>query len=170
MDLKKIAIIAIVAMSWGPIKADDDIETKQETIVEHINSNSDSIVFIIQPKEMDARIAPTFESNIESKKSTTDNQQKINGKTRVGGYRIQVFSDNNAHTAKSEAQTKASNISSRFPQYRTYIVYNSPYWRLKVGDFLSEEEAYEAIQELKRAFPAYGKEMRIVRDWVSVTE
>lgn len=88
----------------------------------------------------------------------------------MAGYRVQVFSDNNVRTAKSEARTKSRNISARFPQYKTYVMYTSPYWRLKVGDFRNKQEADDAAEELRRAFPAYSKEIRVVRDRINITE
>lgn len=84
------------------------------------------------------------------------------------GYRVQVFSDNNPRTAKNEARSKSRNISSRLPQYRTYVVYTSPYWRLKVGDFRTQAEAEAAAEELKNVFPSYSKEIRVVRDKVNL--
>lgn len=89
---------------------------------------------------------------------------------KMGGYRIQVFSDNNARTAKSEARTRARNISAQFPQYPTYVVYSSPYWRLRVGNFRTQEEANQAAHELKEAFPRYSREIRVVRDRVVISD
>ncbi len=84
------------------------------------------------------------------------------------GYRIQVFSDNNARTAEREAHSKAAAISESFPQWGTYITYDSPYWRLRVGDFQTYEDATDAVMELKNAFPAYRRELRVVRDRIRI--
>lgn len=86
------------------------------------------------------------------------------GRQRVGGYRVQMFLDNNASTAKANARRKASEVSSRFPEMRTYVTYNAPYWRLRVGDFRSQSEANEAAAKLRAAFPGSAKEIRVVRD------
>ncbi len=86
----------------------------------------------------------------------------------AGGYRIQVFSDNNPRTAKREAHAKAEAIGAAFPQWGTYISYDSPYWRLRVGDFRSYDDATHAVVELKNAFPAWRKELRVVRDKIRV--
>lgn len=83
---------------------------------------------------------------------------------RTGGYRVQVFLDNNPSTAKSTARSRANAISSRFPEMRTYVTYNSPYWRLRVGDFRTHAEAAAAAEELRQAFPRSAKEIRVVRD------
>ncbi|MDE7238043.1 MAG: SPOR domain-containing protein [Paramuribaculum sp.] len=47
---------------------------------------------------------------------------------------------------------------------RTYVTYNSPYWRLRVGDFRTQAEAAAAAEELRQAFPRSAKEIRVVRD------
>ena len=88
---------------------------------------------------------------------------------KMGGYRIQVFSDNNSRTAKSEARSRARDISAQFPQYATYVVYNSPYWRLRVGNFRTQEEANAAAHSLKAAFPAYSREIRVVKDTITLS-
>ena len=51
---------------------------------------------------------------------------------------------------------------------RTYVTYTSPYWRLKVGDFRTQREAQAAVDQIRQAFPSYGKEIRVVRDRVNL--
>lgn len=82
------------------------------------------------------------------------------------GYRIQAFSANNAQAAKANATKRAKAIAMRFPQYRAYITYKAPAWRLRIGDFTSQHEAQKAMQLMKRAFPNYA--FTIVRDRISV--
>lgn len=105
--------------------------------------------------------------NIEELKAQTEAENTQSQQVRSSGWRIQVFSDSNQRSAKGEARAKSRNISSRFPQYRTYVTYNSPYWRLRVGDFKSQSEANEAADEIKQAFPSYAKEIRVVRDRIN---
>ena len=105
--------------------------------------------------------------NPEEVKTLLDADASQSQKVKSAGWRIQVFSDSNQQSAKGEARAKSRNISSRFPQYRTYVTYNSPYWRLRVGDFTTQSEAVEAAEEIKRAFPSYSKEIRVVRDRIN---
>ena len=86
----------------------------------------------------------------------------------VQGYRVQVFSDNNAHTAKTAAQAMQKKVAGRFPQYRSSIRYTAPYWRVRVGDFKTAAEANSAAAAIKRAFPAQSSEIRVVRERVYV--
>lgn len=89
---------------------------------------------------------------------------ETSSRQRSSGYRVQVFLDNNPSTAKGTARSRANSISARFPELRTYVTYNSPYWRLRVGDFRTQAEATAAAEELRRAFPRSAKEIRVVRD------
>lgn len=87
---------------------------------------------------------------------------------KTGGYRVQVFSDNNPKTAKGEARSKAKEIGETFPQLNTYVVFTAPYWRLRVGDFRTQEEADNCAIQIKKAFPGFAKEVRVIRDRINV--
>ena len=83
------------------------------------------------------------------------------------GYRIQVFSDRNQRTAKGEALTKERSIKEAFPEMGTYITYDAPSWRLRVGDFRTRDEAVIRLGELREMFPGYAGEMIIVVDVIN---
>ena len=84
------------------------------------------------------------------------------------GYRIQVFDDNNPRSARSSAASYKNRVESAFPAYRAYVSFNSPYWRVKVGDFRSRAEAESAQAEIRRAFPELKAYIRIVRDRINI--
>ena len=87
---------------------------------------------------------------------------------KVQGYRIQVFSGNDQRTAKDEAFRKEKAIKEVFPNLATYVIYVAPFWRLRVGDYNSYEEAYYMRRQLMQAFPSYGKEMYPVKEDVRI--
>lgn len=87
---------------------------------------------------------------------------------KIQGYRTQVFSGNNQRMSKDEAFQKEKEIKKLFPNVPTYVTYNAPFWRLRVGDFRSHEEAYRMQRLLMEAFPAYGKEMYIVKEEIKL--
>lgn len=139
-------------------------------IVDHIRAGrvhtiniSDSLLMLLQPAAVATPQEPD-EQQPEAEERQTP--AAVQGKTI--GYRVQVYSDNNVRTAKNAARSKQRSVASRFPAYRTYVTFNSPYWRLKVGDFRTMQEANEAAEELKRAFPESSKEIRVVRDRINV--
>ena len=87
--------------------------------------------------------------------------------SRGVGFRIQAYSDNQS-TAKSAAQQRARDIAMKFPQYRSYISYKAPSWRLRIGDFKTRQEAQEALRRIKSVYPKYAREMVIVRDHINI--
>lgn len=87
---------------------------------------------------------------------------------KIQGYRAQVFSGNNQRKSKDEAFRKEKEIKELFPDVPTYVTYNAPFWKLRVGDFRSHEEAYQMMRRLMAAFPDYAKEMYIVKEEVKI--
>lgn len=163
--MKSIAFTLMLLTAAPLIKA----ETEVVTIVDHITSGNSNVVN--QPEKLLKRLLPVttpVEDEIKDREKDEQTARPVNG--RMAGYRVQVFSDNNARTAKNEARSKQRVISSRFPNYQTYVMYTSPYWRLKVGDFKTQKEANAAADELRKAFPSYSKEIRVVRDRVNIHE
>lgn len=164
----------VLACAALPSKADSP------SIVNAIEN--DSIIVINQPEALLKRVSvtdsnsqeeetqgPTTPENISGaeKNSLEASSEPVSGTLKSAGYRVQVFSDNNARTAKSEARAKAQAIQGRLPHYRTYVVYQSPYWRLKVGDFVTRTDAENAADEIKKIFPAYAREVRVVKDRIN---
>lgn len=85
------------------------------------------------------------------------------GERTVPGFRIQIYSNNTQKRAKEEAQQRAATINAYDEELTAYITFNSPFWRVRVGDFLNYEDAVAKLRELKAAFPRY-EDMRIVKD------
>lgn len=91
--------------------------------------------------------------------------QTIQG--RSVGYRIQVYNDGSAN-AKANAQSRARTIAMKFPQYRTYITYNAPTWRLRLGDFKNQGDAQAALSRIRSVFPQFAGTMMLVKDNINV--
>jgi hypothetical protein len=52
----------------------------------------------------------------------------------------------------------------------TYVTSSAPFWRLKVGDFQTFQEARTILLELRKSFPSYGREMSVVKDRIKVIQ
>lgn len=83
------------------------------------------------------------------------------------GYRVLVFDDNNPRTAHTQASTRQGQVQTAFPQWRAYVSFNSPYWQVRVGDFLTRVEAEAAMGEIREAFPWATPYLRIVRERIN---
>lgn len=71
----------------------------------------------------------------------------------LDGYRIQLFSGSGAK-AKTEAQQTKQKFTAAFPLEKVYVVYNAPFWRVRVGDFRFRSEALPLLEKVKKQFPS----------------
>lgn len=104
----------------------------------------------------DPRLDLLMKKQIEINEVTTRNSRRT-----APGYRIQVISTNN-RTKAMEAKTK---IYQRFPELKAYLMYQSPFFKVKVGNFVEREEAESYLQDIQQLFPAT---IYVVRDIVEV--
>lgn len=138
----------------------DSIPAARGTIVDSINAGD--LIFIDQPASLNQRLKCQSEPVKTTSVSTSGTAHAR------AGYRIQVFDDNNPRTARQQAQGTKAMIQRRFPQYNCYVSFESPYWRVRCGDFRTRAEAEAAMSEIKRAFPALSRSLHLVRDRVNV--
>lgn len=172
------SVFAIVILILG--MASSKAVAQQLNVIDNIQR--DSIITVVQPAALAHRLyeRQSTVKNVADEKPAAVSQTReatvaeqpgnVSAGTvqRVAGYRVQVFSDNNAATAKNEARAKARAIGDAMPQYHTYITFEAPFWRLRVGDFRSRQDAEDAADEVKRLFPKYSREVRVVRDRVNI--
>lgn len=123
------------------------------------------VVTVVVPQEL-KRFLTSSETDASSESKTVEKPSVSKQNTRVG-YRVQVYDDNNVRTAKSQAQERKAMIERRFPELQTYIQFNSPYWKVKVGDFRTHSEAEAAMEAIRTVFPSISSQLRIVRDRIN---
>lgn len=70
-------------------------------------------------------------------------------KPQIDGFRIQLFFDSD----KAAVQDAKNRFVSKFPTVDTYIIFNAPYFILKVGDFRTRLEAEKIKVEVEAEFP-----------------
>jgi hypothetical protein len=167
---KAIVLAMMLAYGAGQAAATDtyaDTDSiRHSNVVSIVDSiNCGGTVSISQPAAFDAIMKRTATAN----GATANGLSQQHVATRAG-YRIQVFDDNNPRTARAQAQAKEAQMLATFPQWRTYLTFNSPYWQLKVGDFRTRVEAEAAMVNIRDAFPSLSGHMRLVREKINITE
>jgi len=158
----RILTVAILLASVGGVTATQPSDTTTLPIIAELSEGS---VTVVLPAALKARLAGTKAEQDDTE--TPAANTATNRNTSRVGFRVQIFDDNNVRTAKREAQTRKNQIESRFPEYRAYVSFNSPYWRVKVGDFHSRSEAEAAMGAIRQAFPSMGNQLRVVRDRIN---
>lgn len=79
----------------------------------------------------------------------------------VAGYRLQVINTSDRNAAIS-AKTKVYQL---YPELKAYLLYQAPYFRLRVGNFTDKDEAEDYRKSLSKEFP---NSVFLVRDTVEV--
>jgi hypothetical protein len=79
---------------------------------------------------------------------------------RVQGWRIQLFSN----SERNEVMTIKSEFLTQYPSTKTYLTYQQPYFKLRVGDFADKNDAYQFMKEINDKF----KGIFLVPDVVNV--
>lgn len=83
-----------------------------------------------------------------SKQTEINEVTTRNSRRTASGYRILVTSSNNRNKV-IEAKTK---IYREYPELKAYMMYQAPFFRLKVGNFRDRVEAEGYLDQLKRLF------------------
>lgn len=111
--------------------------------------------------------SPAIEELIGKKADPLENARIIGGYAILRGYKIQAYSGNRANS-RSIASNRERQINALYPELMPVVEYDAPFWRLRVGNFVEREEAQEALKDLRKSFPAFSREMYIVRSQIKV--
>jgi len=84
------------------------------------------------------------------------------------GFRVQVFSSNMQRTAKAEAYKIEKKLKDQFPDQAVYVNYTSPFWKVRIGDFKTIQEAKDFRNQLIDAFPELKSETYTVKDIINL--
>lgn len=65
------------------------------------------------------------------------------------GYRVLVVSTND----RKKALDVKSRLMTDFPEHKTYLIYQSPYFKIQVGNFRDRKEAENLRKQILRIYP-----------------
>jgi len=109
-------------------------------------------VLVHKDPRVDLLVKKQASINIATKKSV--------GRT-MKGYRLMVMNTNKREDAIA-AKTK---VYTYFPELKAYLIYQSPFFRLKAGNFKTRDEAEKYRKQMAPLFP---KGVFIVNDIIEV--
>lgn len=78
------------------------------------------------------------------------------------GYRLLVVNTNK----RDEAIAAKTKVYTNFPELKAYLIYQSPFFKLKAGNFRTRDEAAQYQKYLNAFFP---KGVFIINDTIEVT-
>lgn len=83
------------------------------------------------------------------KQSQINEETSRDSRRTMKGFRLIVVNTNN----RDEAIAAKTKIYTYFPELKSYLSYQSPYFKLKAGNFKTREEAASYQEKLNRYFP-----------------
>ena len=146
--MKRVSVIIALLVSLA-VCAEDSIE-----VVSRLNIlESMPRVEVIQ----DPLVASMLQATMSGKENWIE----------MDGYRVQIYSSNRQQTAKMEALELETNLKTEISQ-TIYVLYLPPFWKVRLGDFRTYDEAKDYKKEFVQQFPQMIGDTYIVRDKIKV--
>jgi hypothetical protein len=70
----------------------------------------------------------------------------------LDGYRVQIFFASGTNSKKQATDTKTA-FMQKYPDVPSYITYQAPNFKVRVGDFRTRHEAHRLFKEIRKDFP-----------------
>jgi hypothetical protein len=147
--MKKITIICFVLLAAIGMRAEDSIPAHANLL------ESMPGVQVIQ----DSAVATLLDLSMNGAREWVE----------VDGYRVQIYSSNQQQTAKAEALDLETKLAKKVNQ-TIYVQYLPPFWKVRLGDFRTYEEAKEYKKLFIESYPDMIGDTYIVRDKIKVLQ
>jgi hypothetical protein len=105
----------------------------------------------------DPRVDELVRKQIQINEETTRDSRR-----NIPGFRIQVINS----TDRNKVFAAKTKIYQEFPDLKPYLLYQAPNYKLRVGNFRTQEEAEDFEKQLIRLFPSG---LFIIRDVIEVS-
>ena len=87
-----------------------------------------------------------------SMRSAFDSYVSNNASKKMSGYRIRVYYEN-GQNARNRSEAISRSISAAYPGMGVYRTFESPNFKVCVGDFRTKDEALKVYHSLKSSYP-----------------
>lgn len=108
---------------------------------------------------VDVKDLPTF-----GNRSNNDFDVRTGARRRLRGFRIQMFWGNSLRTDQLRAKRLGDKVTGAFPELKSYVSFQQPHWRCRVGDFKTRAGAARYLDKMRKIAP----EAMIVRSEIYV--
>lgn len=71
----------------------------------------------------------------------------------INGYRIQIAAYSGVNS-KSQAENAKNSFNNLFPYTKAYLIYNEPYFKVRVGNYFTRLQAYKDLETIKLTYPS----------------
>jgi hypothetical protein len=111
-------------------------------IAQRIFGQTDSASITVRK---DPRVDLLIKKQMQINEETTRDSRR-----NIPGFRIQVINSSD----RNQVFAVKTRIYQLYPDLKSYLIYQSPYYKLKVGNFKSEEEAAPYLEQISKLYPS----------------
>lgn len=157
MKIGKYILILIASLAFAAGASAQTVTERQDSIVYRQAATLDSTlvgrnILSMMPSKAaggkaDVKIHQSQNISAALQKHIANNPSRS-----ITGYRVRIYFDNaqNARTASEETLDRFLSKYHGVPAYRSY---QSPFFKVTVGDFRTRSEALELLERIKGEFP-----------------
>ncbi len=105
---------------------------------------------------------PRFDE-LAAKQAELNKQHYLHTPRTARGFRIQAANTQN----RDEANAVKAELLRKFPDQKSYLLYQAPNFRVRIGNFLTQKDAFKLRKQISAIYPDKG--IYIVPDIVEYT-
>lgn len=124
--------------------------SQSDSLITHLTDSSSVVVY------KDARLDLLIKKQAQINEVTSRDARRTDK-----GYRLMIISTNN----RDEAIAAKTKVYTYFPELKAYLWYQSPYFRVKAGNFKDRKDAESYQKRMNSYFP---KGVFIMKDVIEV--
>lgn len=71
----------------------------------------------------------------------------------INGYRIQIAAYSGVNS-RSQAESARNSFNNLFPYTQSYLIYNEPYFKVRVGNYYTRLQAFKDLETIRETYPS----------------
>ena len=160
-------ILLILAIYLPTIITAQDVVLPVDTVLDNDTALMDSVHVVLITEDMSNAIVHQDSAIIRL--MTDKRLGRVRGEQIVDGFRVQVYASNRQQVAKNEALMLQQRIEPLL-EMPVYALSEPPFWKVRVGNFLTREDANAYKDVLLNMFPDMVGSTYVVPDKIILVQ
>lgn len=160
-------ILFILAIYLPTIITAQDVVLPVDTVLDNDTALMDSVHVVLITEDMSNAIVHQDSAIIHL--MTDKRLGRVRGEQIVDGFRVQVYASNRQQVAKNEALMLQQRIEPLL-EVPVYALSEPPFWKVRIGNFLTREDANAYKDVLLNMFPDMVGSTYVVPDKIILVQ
>ncbi len=160
-------ILLILAIYLPTIITAQDVVLPVDTVLDNDTALMDSVHVVLITEDMSNAIVHQDSAIIRL--MTDKRLGRVRGEQIVDGFRVQVYASNRQQVAKNEALMLQQRIEPLL-EVPVYALSEPPFWKVRIGNFLTREDANAYKDVLLNMFPDMVGSTYVVPDKIILVQ